>query len=125
MLEFIKAGGPFMILILIIAAGLLILTIKSIYDLYLKKEEISVAYESTINAILFWGCITALLGILGQITGIYMAVSFISQASDISPQIVLFGFSQTFTTSIAGFWVLLISSIVWFILKGKYNKLVK
>jgi len=125
MLEFIKAGGPFMILILIVSLGLFILMLKSIYDLYFKKEGITVVYESTLNAILFWGCISSLLGILGQITGIYMAVSFISQAPDISPQIVLFGFSQTFTTSIAGLWVLLISSIIWFILKGKYKKIVK
>ena len=93
--------------------------LKSIYDLYFKKEGISKNYNSWINAILFLGCICALLGILGQITGIYLAVTYISKAPDISPQIVLMGFGHSFTTSIVGFWILLISSIVWFILKGK------
>jgi len=124
MLEFIKAGGPFMILILIVSLGLFILMIKSIYDLYFKKEGITVVYESTINAILFWGCISVLLGFLGQITGIYIALNIISQAPDISPQIVLMGLKVSFNPTLLGLWVLLFSSIIWFVLKGKYKKIV-
>jgi len=125
MLQFIKEGGPFMILILIVSAGLLVLIIKSIYDLYFKKEGITIAYESTVNAILFWGCISALLGFLGQITGIYIALNIISQAADISPQIVLMGLKVSFNSTLLGPWVLLFSSIIWFVLKGKYKKIVK
>ena len=125
MLQFIQAGGPFMILILIVSLGLFILMLKSVYDLYFKKEKITTTSESMINAILFWGCICALLGFLGQITGIYNAVNAIAQAPDISPQIVLIGFGMSFITSITGLWILLISSIVWFVLKGKYRKIVK
>ena len=124
MLQFIKEGGPFMILILIVSAGLLVLIIKSIYDLYFKNEEITNTYESKVNAILFWGCISALLGFLGQITGIYLALNIISQAPDISPQIVLMGLKVSFNSTLLGLWVLFFSSIIWFVLKGKYRRIV-
>lgn len=124
MLQFIKDGGPFMILILIISFGMLILIIKKVIDLYIKKKEISINDDYAINSILFWGCICALLGILGQLTGIYLAVTIIAKVQDISPQIILMGFGQSFTTSIIGLWILLISSTIWFVLKGKYKKLI-
>jgi biopolymer transport protein ExbB/TolQ len=124
MLAFIKEGGPFMIPLIFIMIGLVYLTTKKVIDLFIKKKDITSQDESGINAILFWGFISSLLGILGQLTGLYLALNEIAMASEISPQIILLGLKISFNTTILGLWILLISSIVWFVLKGRYKKMI-
>lgn len=123
MFQFIAESGPFMVLLLIISVGLIILMIKKIVDIFVTKKELGTQDESSINAILFWGCISALLGILGQLTGLYLAIGAIAMAKDISPQIVLIGLKISFNTTLYGLWVLLLSSVVWFVLKVRFRKL--
>lgn len=124
MLDFIHEGGPFMILILIIMVGIIVLSVKKIIDLFIKKVEITNKHESGINAILFWGSICALLGILGQITGLYLAIDAISKASDVSPQIILMGVKVSFNSTLFGLWVLFFSSIIWFVLRVRYKQII-
>jgi uncharacterized membrane protein len=123
MLEFYLQGGPFMTLISLIMVGLLILTVKIFIDLYIKKDEVTINQESGINAILFWGAICALSGILGQITGLYLAIDAVSKASDVSPQIILMGVKISFNSTLFGLWVLFFSSIIWFVFRVRIKKL--
>jgi len=124
MLEFIHEGGPFMILLVIIMIGLLILSVKKFYDLYINKNQIDRQNESGINAILFWGSISALLGVLGQLSGLYLSISAIAMATDISPKIVLMGLKISFNSTLFGLWILFFSSIIWFALRARYKKLI-
>ena len=117
MKEFIVTGGPFMYPLIIIIFANVILAILSGIQLYLKNNWQSVQHR--VNAILFWGCIALVTGFLGQFSGIYLAVNIIMNATEISPPIVLMGFAQTFTTSISGMWILTVSAIMWFILRGR------
>jgi biopolymer transport protein ExbB/TolQ len=124
MLQFIAESGPFMILMLIVLIGLIILMVKKTIDIFISKKEVSSKDESSINAILFWGCISALIGVLGQLSGLYLTINAIAMAKDISPQVILIGLKISFNTTIFGLWVLLVSSIVWFFLKARFKQLV-
>jgi len=125
MIEFFLRGGEFMWLLLLISLVIVTLTIKKIYELFVSKESNSEDLESGINAIIFWGAISALIGVLGQLSGIYAALAAIINASDISPQIVMMGFQMSFISTLTGFVILLCAALIWFFLRWRYKTLVK
>ena len=77
------------------------------------------------HAILFWGTISALLGILGQLSGIYKALNVIMRASEISPSAIAMGFAESLTTTITGLLILFFSAIAWFALQARYRQVVE
>ncbi len=78
--------------------------------------------EVGIDSIIFWGIMSVTTGILGQIIGIYSALGEIAKAKEISPQIIMYGFKISFTTTVYGFYVFLLSAFVWYILKRKFKQ---
>ena len=125
MLNFIMAGGPFMWILVIIALANLYLAIKNSIILFKSSVEPSLQLTNSINAILFWGCTSAVIGVLAQFMGIYQALGAIIKAADISPQIVMMGFRISFNTTLAGLTILAISAIYWFALKSRYIALLE
>jgi len=69
--------------------------------------------QGRINAILFWGAVGALAGLLGQASGLYLASRAVSVASEISPYIVMEGLAVSFLPTLMGFLLLLASALVW------------
>jgi biopolymer transport protein ExbB/TolQ len=65
------------------------------------------------------------MGILGQCHGIYEALSVIARAREISPAIVAQGYAESFTTTMAGLWILVFSSIAWFALHARLRHLLR
>lgn len=123
MVYFFKSMGPYGPLLIIVALAIIVLVIKKVIDLYVKKDLSPHKLESGLHAILFWGAICAILGILGQITGIYRSLNVIIRATEISPNVVAQGFAESFTTTIFGLEILVVSAIAWFILLCRYRKL--
>jgi biopolymer transport protein ExbB/TolQ len=124
MLLFIKQMGPFGFLMIIISVVIAALAIKKAIDLFAGKDRAPAVLERGLHAILFWGVIAAVLGVLGQISGIYNALNAIYRATEIDPRIIYMGFAESFTTTLYGLWVLLLSAIIWFALFMKYKRLV-
>lgn len=81
------------------------------------------AVEAGINAILFWGVIALLLGYLGQYSGMYRSLTVAARAGVISPGAVALGVAESITTTIFGLMILVVSSIAWFVLRGRCRKL--
>jgi biopolymer transport protein ExbB/TolQ len=108
---------------IIIALAIAVLIVRKVIDLYIRKDLPPQKLEAGLHAILFWGAVSAVLGFLGQITGIYNALGAIMRATAISPSVIAQGFAESFTTTIFGIEILLVSAIVWFILYGRYRKL--
>ena len=75
-----------------------------------------------INAILFWGGVAAVLGVLGQFHGIYQALNVIAQATEISPPIIWQGLAVSFTTTLAGLATLVIAALIWVTLQAVYRR---
>jgi biopolymer transport protein ExbB/TolQ len=124
MLLFIKQMGPFGYLMIIISIVIAALAIKKATDLFRGGDRSAAELESGLHAILFWGVISAVLGVLGQISGIYNALNAIYRASEIDPRIVFMGFAESFTTTLYGLTTMLISAVIWFALFMRYRKLV-
>ncbi|MBN2857103.1 MAG: MotA/TolQ/ExbB proton channel family protein [Candidatus Delongbacteria bacterium] len=104
---------------------LMIFTLLIIYNLVryspavMKGKTVTESVRISIDSILFWGVMSVATGILGQISGIYNALNIIIKATDISPQIVMKGFSESFTSTIYGFYIFILSGLIWYFLKRK------
>lgn len=106
--------GPWKWIMIIIALIVFILIAIKIYDLLIKRN----GNKHYLNAILFWGGITALLGVISQLSGFWIALNEILEAPDISPPMLLTGYLSSFATPLFGLIVLLASAIAWWVLKN-------
>lgn len=80
------------------------------------------ALEGKINAVLFWGGIGAVMGILGQCSGLYLGVRAILGAAEIDPNVVAEGFAISFLPTLFGLMLLLGSALAWFLLRSIYGR---
>jgi biopolymer transport protein ExbB/TolQ len=123
MIGYIHRMGPYGPLMIVLAAVIVILSIKKTIDLFARRNPTPEQLGGGLNAILFWGAISSVLGLIGQLAGIYRALNVISAAKEIDPRIVAMGFAESLTTTIFGLVVLLGSAIIWFALLARYQKL--
>ena len=121
MVEMFNQGGSVMTFLLLLGIFISILSIKAIIELFFKNQ-IDRQTESSINSILFWGGISAGLGIFGHFNGIFLAMQRILEARDTSPAIVADGYMMAFSNIIFGLLILLIASLIWLILKWRFKK---
>jgi len=125
MLNFIMQGGEMMLFLLILAIIIIVLSIRRIIELYTKKDLNKVKLESGINAIIFWGAISLILGFFAHYLGFYNAMEAIKRANDISPAIVAAGYAASLSTILVGLFIFMLSAIIWFTLRWRYNKTYK
>jgi len=116
-------GGAFMWLILIIAISIVILSIKKVIDLFARTNLNQQQIESGLNAIIFWGAISTVIGFLSHFFGMYQAMNAIAEANDISPSIVAKGFAVSLIPIIFGLVIFMLSGILWLIFRWRRNKL--
>jgi len=122
MVEFFNQGGSIMWLLLILVFVIGILAIITIIEL-LRRKHLNSSFETRLNSILFWGAISAMIGIFGHFTGIYNAMVEVLKIKDTSPAIVGSEYLMSFVNIIFGLLILIIASIVWFTLRWRYKKL--
>ncbi len=123
MIQFFMEGGFMMWFLLIIAIVILVLSIRKAIQLYGKQEVSKPALESGINAIIFWGAISAIVGFFAHYLGVYYAMLAIYQANDISPAIVAYGYSMSLITILTGLTIFIFSAVIWFVLRWRYKQI--
>ena len=99
------------------------LSIKKAIELFSKKETNRIQQESGINAILFWGALSAVFGFLGHYLGVYRAMNAIAHAGDISPGIVAMGYGISLITILSGLLIFIVSALLWFFFRWRLNKI--
>ena len=112
MFEYLHIGGDYMYLILLFMIIILGLSAKKVIDLFIKHDLSKPQLESGINAIVFWGGISLLIGFFAHFTGLYLAMQDIAQANDISPAIVANGYKLSLLTILFGILTFLFSRTV-------------
>jgi hypothetical protein len=85
-----------------------------------KKKTIK---KTNIDAMLVLGVIVVVLGILNQIAGMIEALEAIIQVDDVSPQLVMGGIIESFKVPVFCAFVLIISFILWYVNKKKWESL--
>ena len=108
--------------LLIISISIAYLILKNGIILYSERSLDMKKVEWRLNAIIFWGVLSVVLGLLGQFTGMYKGLSAISHAQIVNPRLVFQGLKESLTTTICGLTLLLVSGLSWFILNARYRK---
>ncbi|MBN1886130.1 MAG: MotA/TolQ/ExbB proton channel family protein [Candidatus Krumholzibacteriota bacterium] len=114
---FFRQMGPFGYLMIVITIANIVLVLRKAV-LIAGGTRDRARLESGLDAILFWGIIAQVLGVLGQLTGVYNALHAIIRATEISPDVVMTGFRESFTTTLYGLWVCVLSAVAWFVLRS-------
>lgn len=122
-MQFFMMGGFMMWILLLLAILIVGLSIKKLIELFGKNETNPALLERGINAIIFWGAISAILGFFAHFIGIYEAMQAIMKANDISPAIVSMGYAMSLITIISGLFIFMVSAVTWFFLRWRYKVL--
>lgn len=75
-----------------------------------------------VNALLYWGGLAALLGMIGTLVGISVAASFIEGASQVSTSLIWGGMKVALSTSIFGFLQLTVAALLWLPLHAAHTR---
>ena len=123
MFVFFQKCGPYGWLLLAMTVTNTVLFILTVMKLLGDRERPVPGLQHRLNAILFWGVIAAVTGLLGQYHGIYNALNAIMRATEISPSVIAMGFAESFTTTLWGLVLCVVSAVVWMLLSGPVRKL--
>ena len=118
MIELIRMSGPTGWLHVLLAVVILVIAVRRSVQLTRGTFVAGPEWDASVNGVLFWGGFAAILGLLGQTVGIYIALTAIRQASEVAPWIVLEGFMVSFTPTLIGLVILTVASLVWYGLKS-------
>ena len=107
--------GAFKIPLYLLLILVLIVIALLVYDTFLNKESHKERRIQSLNALLVLGSLSAVVGMLGQIMGIWYALAAILEAADISMEIVFQGLQASFGTTYFGLITFFIAFISWLI----------
>lgn len=111
--------GPYKWPLILLTVIVFVQCLIKFYHFFVQKKP----NPKGLNDILFWGGITAIVGIVGQLSGIWVALNEMMKAQDISPQIVMIGYFSSFVSTQYGLMVLLFSALIWWGLRYKMQQL--
>lgn len=117
MWEFIRQSGPFILLQFLLALVILVLTLINAVRLARPSGRRSPGLPKSIDAILFWGCLTAIFGFLGQWVGLNRATHAVAQHGAVNPSLVILGIGESLGTTVFGLFTLVVAAFFWFALR--------
>jgi hypothetical protein len=123
MIRLFIEGGPYMVVLTFLALVVLTLSAKKGFDLFLRPGRRRERLARGLDSILFWGCISAVLGFLGQFTGAYLSLQSIRAAGAVNPPLLAKGIAVSLITSVYGLTILGLSTILWFGLRCRLKRL--
>lgn len=107
--------GAFKIPLLLLSFLVLVVIILMAIETFFKKEINVERKRQGLTALLVLGSMSAAVGMLGQIMGIWYALAAILAAADISPAIVIEGLQASFGTTYFGFITFFIAFFAWLV----------
>ena len=114
MKDFIVSGGMWFTLPILLIGIANVVIFALILSKKLKGSEVNL---KTVDVIIFAGSFALIYGMFGQVLGFYNAAGAIQQAKEIAPALIWGGFKVSLIAPIMGFVVLLLSWIMWFIVR--------
>ena len=117
MMRLFMSGGPMMVVQLLLAIVIVILTTYKAIQFFTNKDPDRALFKKGLNAILFWGAFSVILGFLAHFMTLYKSINIIAHAGIISPERVTMGFGESLVSLLFGLWIFTFSSIIWFFLR--------
>jgi hypothetical protein len=118
MKDLFNMAGPSMYPLLIISAVIIVLTLLNGRRLVQCHSCSLPRIGTSINAILFWGVVAAVIGFLGQWNGIYLGMLEMANYGLSSWQALWTGIAESCLPTISGVGILLVAGLLWFGLKS-------
>ena len=116
MTRLLMEAGPLIWPVILLVFVIFGLVIKNAVALIGKRGE-PTSRRHSIDAVLFWGGVAAVIGFLGQWLGVMRLITVIFERGVVSPDMVVYGLSESLLTPVAGMFVLVISAFLWFFLR--------
>lgn len=121
-MRFIQEAGPLILPVILLFVVIAILAIRNAVALIRSKGSMA-KRRGSIDAILFWGSVAALLGFLGQWLGVMKLITVMVEHGLASPKLVVLGVSESLQTPLGGMVVFVVSAFLWFFLRvGLWTK---
>ena len=117
MQRFIMEAGPLIFPLALLGWVILLLALWNGVALVVRKKSQAGRRRQSIDSILFWGGLAAVLGFLGQWIGIGRMARFVADRGIVNPQAVVYGISESLLTTVAGMIVLVVAAFLWFALR--------
>ncbi len=128
-LNFIYMAGPFIFPLILLALVIAILAVVNALRLSGAEAARVEGLRGSVDSILFWGGFAAVLGLLGQFSGLYRAGRALADkgmaatCAEAPERCYAMGFAESLTTTMFGFTVLLVAGLLWFVLRGRIRRL--
>lgn len=116
-IQFLSEAGPLIMPIILLTLVIGLLVLWNALCLLFRRDDIPARRRQSIDAVLFWGGVAAMLGFLGQWIGIHNLTRHIHELGVVSPEAVSYGISESLLTPIAGMTVLVAAAFLWFFLR--------
>lgn len=117
MLRFFMEAGPFIFPVLLLGMVVVVLASWNTLVLVAGSEKNALRRRHSIDSILFWGGLAAVLGFLGQWVGIGKLTRYIAEQGVVNPPAVAYGISESMLTTVTGMVVLVVAAFLWFFLR--------
>jgi len=127
MIRYFMAGGVFMFPLLLLAVVIVMLGVFNAVRLR-RRRPAPDAVRASVNGILFWGVVAAVLGFLGQWSGYWKASQAILRDGPrvgINPAAVVMGFGEALITAFVGLAVLIVACVLWYLLHARWASLAR
>lgn len=118
MFDYFYAGGPLFMSLISIAGLVALFFIIKTTSKVMQGKTIS---QAELRNIPVAGSTAFILGILGQVIGLYQAMSAIQQAGDVSPALLAGGFQVSMIAPIYGMILFVISLIAYLAINSWYG----
>jgi len=117
MFRFFMEAGPLVFPVLFLALVVLVLTVYNLLVVLTRSRPALEERRRSIDSILVWGGLAAMLGFLGQWIGLNKMARIVVERGVVSPKAVAIGLSESLSTPVAGMFVFLVAAFLWFFLR--------
>ena len=114
--------GPFAIPLALIFMVVLVNTVRRAMELSKESAPGEVTYEQRLGGILFWGAMAALVGLLGQYSGIYMSLQGAARMEPFRSGLVAQGVAESMMSTVVGLGILIVAALSWFTLRSQRRR---
>jgi hypothetical protein len=120
---FFQGGTLFMSILSIIFIVLLVLAVKKVYDLFGPGAGKVENAKQGISLILEIGRFALILGVFGQIIGLFQAFAAIEEVGGVSMEMLAGGLKVSSISTLYGLFILIVAYGFYFILRQRAQKL--
>jgi hypothetical protein len=120
LLKIFAQGGILMLPMVLIVLVLCGIVLRALWHLYVRDGSNTVAIQSCLDSLLFWGGFAVVIGVLGSAIGYHRAMAAVVARGVVNPVALWIGTAEGMVSSIAGLLVLAAAGAAWYLLRWQH-----